>query len=119
MSETSESIADLDDELRRVGQDVALVRVVADGDDVTSPVVKAFVRGYRPNELTGGIQQGDTLVVLSPTGLPAPFNGLDDPDDFLRRGDRVEVAGRSPRIEYVDPVLLDGAQVRINLLVRG
>lgn len=114
-----QAIAQLDRQLARNGQDVALVRVVADGDDFTSTKIRAFVRGYRPNELTGGIQQGDTLVVLSPTGLPAPFNGLDDPDTFLRRGDRVEVAGRSPRIEYVDPVLLDGVQVRINLLVRG
>ncbi|MDP4024456.1 hypothetical protein Q8W71_17665 [Methylobacterium sp. NEAU 140] len=114
MSEAAEAIADLDDELRRVGQDVTLRRIGTDAPDTEAPGVRAFVRGYRPDELTGGIQQGDSLVVLSPTGMPAAF--VIEP---LGGNDRIVVAGRSLNVEYVDPVQIAGITVRINVAVRG
>lgn len=114
MSEAAEAIADLDDELARTGQDVTLRRIGTDGPDKEAAGVRAFVRGYRPDELTGGIQQGDSLVVLSPSRTPAVFVGQP-----LEANDRIVIAGRSRNVEYVDPVQIAGVTVRINVLVRG
>lgn len=114
MSEASEAIADLDDALRLSGEDVTLRRIVANADDLVRPGVRAFVRGYRPEELVGGIEQGDSQVVLSPTGMPAEFVAAP-----LRKNDRIVTAGRTRNVEHVDPVRIGGVTVRINALVRG
>lgn len=111
MSAATDAIADLDAELAETGQGVTLRRVVANAPAIERPF-RAFVRGYRPDEIAGGIQQGDTLVVMSPTSLPADFTDL-------KRNDRVIIDGRTRNVEYVDPVRIDGVLVRINALVRG
>lgn len=116
MSAASEAIADLDAELAETGQNVTLRRLVANGADITRPF-RAFVRGYRPDELVGGIDQGDTLVVMSPTGLPTEFADADA--TRLRQNDLIEIDGKERNVEYVDPVRINGTLVRINALVRG
>lgn len=111
MSLATEVIADLDAELAETGQTVTLRRVVPNAPAVEKPF-RAFVRGYRPDEIVGGIQQGDSLVIMSPTGLPAEFSDL-------KRGDRVIINGRTRNIGYVDPVYIGGTLTRINALVTG
>jgi len=103
-------IAMLDDQIAENGQDISLV-LVAPSSKTTIPC-RAFVRQYQPHELTGGILQGDTLVVVSPTALVTASR-------LPRRNDQVIVDGATKHIEYPNPVKLDNQLVRINLQVRG
>lgn len=116
MSLAADAIADLDAEIAETGQDVVLVRIMADADDLERPH-RAFVRGYRPDEMVGGLQQGDTLVTLSPTGLPAEFADTDA--SRLARNDLIRIDGRLRNVEFVEPVRVAGTLVRMNLTVRG
>lgn len=110
----SAAIAMLDRQLAEHGQDVVLRRPVAGGTAIER-TARAFVRGYRPDELSGGIQQGDSLVTLSPSSIPAEFSA----PARLRVNDRIKVSGRERNVQYVDPVEISGVLVRVNVLVRG
>lgn len=109
------AIAMLDQEIAEHGQDVVLRRAVAGGTAIEK-TARAFVRGYKPDELTGGIQQGDSLVVLSPSSIPAEFAGA---ASRLRVNDAIIVTGRRRSVQYVDPVEIGGVIVRYNVLVKG
>lgn len=108
------AIAMLDRQIRAHGQPVTLRRMVTNGDPVDLQV-GAFVRGYKPEELVGGIAQGDTMVTLSPTSLAGSALEASPP----RRNDKVLVDGRLRNVEMADPVRLAGTLVRLNLQVRG
>lgn len=110
----AQAIADLDRELAEHGQDVVLERVVANAREIRRPS-RAFVRGYRADELSGGIIQGDSLVILSPSSMPAEFTDA----NRLRRSDRIFVSNRPKQVQYVDPVEVAGVIVRYNVQVRG
>lgn len=111
-----QAIAALDRQIAEHGQDVTLRRAVQNEDAIERDA-RAFVRGYRPDELVGGIQQGDTQVTISPTSLPQEFADTDA--DRLRRNDRIVIDGRRRNIEFANPVRMNGVLVRINCLVRG
>jgi hypothetical protein len=106
------AISALDRQIAQSGQDVTLT-FVETGSTAAVPI-RAFVRGYQPHELVGGIIQGDTLVVVSPTSLMAA-------DRLPRRNDRVTIAGRVRHIEDVIPIYMGLADqlVRLNIQVRG
>lgn len=107
------AIAALDRQLARHGQDVTLRRVVPNAPAL-EVTVRAFVRGYTPDEFAGNIQQGDSEVILSPSGMSAPFVG-----EPLRVNDRLVIAGRARNVQSASAVWLGGAIVRINVQVRG
>lgn len=109
------AIAALDRQIAKHGQDIVLSRIVKGGEPLERPH-RAFVRGYQPNELTGGIQQGDTLLAISPTDMPAEFASE---ADRLRAIDRVWIAGRIRTIQFVVPILIGATLVRLNATVRG
>lgn len=109
----AEAIAKLDRQIAKHGQDITLRRVVPNAPAIEKPS-RAFARGYRPDELAGGIQQGDTLMILSPSTMPAEF--VSTP---LKVNDRIISDGRTRNVQYVDPVRIDGVIVRFNVLVRG
>ncbi len=95
----SQAIAMLDRQLARHGEDVSL----------NGGTKRAFVRGYKPDELVGDVRQTDRLVVLSPTDLGAqPV-----------RGGKVVIAGKTHNIEAAGLTLLANTLVRIDLRVRG
>lgn len=104
----AEMIADLDAALLRVG---STVKVRKTNTAVGQVEVRARVRFYKPNEIVGIIQQGDSKVVLSPTGLEAfgvpPQNGF------------VVVDGAPRRIILPNPIMVQNTLVRIELQVRG
>jgi len=110
------AISMLDRQIREHGQNIVLRRPVANGAAIERPA-RAFVRGYRPDELTGGLQQGDTQVVLSPTGMPAEFADADA--TRLRKLDRIIFDGRTRTVKFVEPVRVGGALVRLNVTVEG
>lgn len=103
-----QAIAALDRQIALHGQDVVLRRGTADYP------MRGWVRGYRPDELAGGIQQGDSDVVLSPTDLAAA--GFPGPP---KRLDVLVTAGRARSVQLADPVQIGGKTVRHNLQVRG
>lgn len=105
------SIADLDAFLAEDGEDVRIrPRGDLTGDGV---VVRAFVRGYRPDELAGGVQQGDREAIISPTGLA----GASLPT--LERQMKLRIGERWTNIEFANPVRQGGQIVRWNLWLRG
>ena len=119
-------ISALDRGLAARGEDVVLRRISGSGATATSVDVtcRAVVRGYRPEELVGGIAQGDSQVILSPSEIRA--SGWPDPDgspsgsaSLPRKGDKLIVQGRMRTIEAVAPILVAGELVRIDLQVRG
>lgn len=106
-----QSISDLDRMLAGDGEDV---RIRPRGDLVgDGVVVRAFVRGYRPDELAGGVQQGDSEAIISPTGLAAA--GLPK----LERQMKLKVGDRWTNIEFANPVRQGGMIVRWNCWIRG
>jgi hypothetical protein len=108
------AIAMLDAQIEKHGQTVTLTRLVPNQASITL-TCKAFVRGYKPDELSNGIIQGDSLAVISPTALigsafednlPAPVNKL-------------TTAGRQRNIGSVEPVYMNDVLVRLNIQVKG
>lgn len=104
-----QAIAMLDRQLADHGEDIAL-RHMSGGTAASIETVRAFVRGYKPDEVVGAIQQGDGKITLSPTGLSLPpkFN------------DKTVIGGTKVRnIQAVEEIKLAGVVVRYNVQVRG
>lgn len=100
----SHAIAMLERQIARHGQTVTLKLA---GGDVAA---RAFVRGMKPDELTGDLKQNDRKVTLSPAG------GAID----LRSLDTIVIAGRDYMVEFEpDIIRMDDQPVRINVVVRG
>jgi hypothetical protein len=126
----AEATSMLQRQLAKHGQDVRLQRVTQgpSGQQIKYSVnCRAFVRGYQPAELVGGILQGDSKVVLSAAeieaqGWPGP-NSSTTPTNQDRRvprkGDDIIIMGKSRNIEVATPVYLNGELVRIELAARG
>lgn len=106
----AQAIAQLDRQIASHGQPVTLRRL----SPAASGALRAFFRGYRPDELSGGIQQGDSTAIVSPTGLAASgFPGRP------KVNDKLDVSGRTRNVQAVEPVEIDGTLVRLNLWLRG
>lgn len=106
----AQAIAMLDSQLAEHGETVVVSRM-ASGIVAASASVRAFVRGYKPEEITGTVRQGDVKITLSPTGL-----GGAEPE----RLDRIVVGGKAARtVEAVEVVRLAGTVVRYNVQARG
>jgi len=108
-----QAIASLDHGIRKNGQTVILRRGTTSAPTAMA-TVKAHVRGYKPDELVGGIIQGDSQVILSPRLLAA----AGWPGD-IRRGDWLTFDGKVRSVEVVMPRRMDDVLVRIELQVRG
>jgi hypothetical protein len=107
------AIAALDRQIANRGQTVMLRKASA-ANGAGDVSVRAFVRGYQPEELSGGIQQGDSTMIVSPTALAASgFVGA------LKRLDRVTVAGKMQIIQVANPVMMDDTIVRWEFWLRG
>lgn len=121
----AECIADLDGQLAAHGETIDLRRLTTGPNGVQIPLVvscRAFVRGYKPTELVGGITQNDSKVILSPTeiiaagwtsGRPANEDGR-----LPMKGNRVMIAGKARNVEAAGPFYVAGELVRIELQVR-
>lgn len=116
----ADAIAILDRQLAEHGQTITLRRNGSPNVDVS---LSAFVRGYEPRELNGGVVQGDSEVTISPTGIgswPGALAQSDGSDTKVpRKNDKVLIAGRLRNIEASAPIYIGSTLVRINLQVRG
>jgi hypothetical protein len=126
----AEATAMLRRQLAAHGQDVTLQRVTQGPSGV--PVkykvdCRAFVRGYQPAELVGGILQGDSKVIMSAAeleaqGWPGPNSSMTPTNQdrrIPRKGDDIIIMGKSRNIEVATPFYLNGELVRIELAARG
>lgn len=121
--------SDLDQFLAADGQDVILRRLTGTTNQVAVDCpCRAFVRGYQPKELAGGIIQGDTHVILSatdiiraqwPGGEPVTNPPTATDPRVPRKGDRVIIEGKARTVEYASPTSVNGILHRIDLTVRG
>lgn len=76
--------------------------------------VSAIVRGVRPEELVGGIQQGDKRIILDNSEIsgglwPAP----------IVRGDKIIFRGKTYTIQSVDTLYAGDSPLRHNIIARG
>lgn len=74
--------------------------------------VRGIVRGYRTDELAGGVQQGDSEVIISPTTLSAV-------GATLKTNMRLQIGERWVNIMFANPVRMNDTIVRWNVWVRG
>lgn len=100
----AQAIASLDRQLSAHGSAVFFARQSAPQQEA-----RAFVRGYKSEELVGLITQADQKLIVSPTSL-AGF--------VPKKKDRTTVDGAPGTVEDVDPVEIDGVVVRFNIRVR-
>lgn len=129
MTEAEQAVADLDATLAADGEDIKLQRITGTTNQATFSVnCRAFIRGYTPNELVGGIIQGDSRVIISPTEIirkqwpgpqvvtsPAPTSDKRVP----RKNDKAIIAGKVRNVEAASPIYMGGELVRIEIQVRG
>jgi hypothetical protein len=105
----AQAIAALDRQLVAHGEDVTLRK---GNTTVGQKTVRAFVRGFKPEQLVGTLTQASKRVTLSPTGL--------DTYGLPQRGQFVLIDG-TPRSIDGEPEFIHfgGELVRINLTVTG
>ncbi len=113
------AVAALDRHLARNGAPATLRRYTGLGaarvaSDVT---VQAHVRGYAPEELVGGIVQGGSKAILSPTQIAAA--AWPGPQGWPEVGDKLVVDGRERNVTGAVPMRMAGRVVRIELQVDG
>lgn len=126
-------IAALDQALKLVGEDVILRRTVgvAPNDLAVDVVCRARVTAVSTEEIQAGIPASELNVILSPTEITdaqwpggtfpqlPPFN-VDQRIPRAGVTDKILMRGQAPRaITHVDPQIVGGELVRINLRVTG
>lgn len=124
-------IADLDDALRAVGEDVILRRVVGTAPNQTFiPVTcRAKVNALRDEQIAAGITQTEMNFIISPTQIneaqwpggtleqQAPFN--QDPRVPRPQADQIIARGKIRTVTFADPVYVSDELVRINGRMTG
>lgn len=95
--------------LLAVGRTMTLQRLGGPSVDVLG-----YPRNYQPDELTGGIQQGDRRVEI----LTAEINAAGWPGP-PRNGDRLVIDNRTATLQAAFPVDVAGRRIGYSLWVRG
>lgn len=93
------------------GRPVILSRPGSPSDPVTC---LAMVLGYQPNELVGGIAQGDRKVTIGMGEINAAFWPAP-----VRAGDKVVIDGRTTTVQGAEPRYAGTVCVMQVLQVRG
>lgn len=101
--------------IQRYGQDVTLRRVTGTTSQTFTDVpVRAFIRNFLPNELVGGITQGDRLAIIANVEIAAA--SWPGPP---RKGDQIIAGSKVSTVQAVEPVRTEGIIIRHNLTIRG
>lgn len=121
-----ECIADLDASLATDGEQIVLQRMTLGPSGVQvafSVNCIAFVRGYEPSEMVGGITQQDSRVIISPTEIVAAGWTSGRPANEDRRvpmkGNRAIIKGKVRNVEAAVGKYVGGELVRIEMRVLG
>lgn len=132
MTTAAKERARLDKFLRSYGSGTGtLTRIVGTGNNQSSYSVdvRAHVRDYLPQELTGTIIQGDSHVIISFTEIidaewpgsqptpPVPGNDI----RVVRRGDKFTfpLGGRARNVEEGQGIYFDNEPIRGEFRIRG
>ena len=107
------TVASVEADIEREGEPVELLRNLPGGASLTASL-KAFVRGFKPDELTGGIVQGDRAVTIAPRKLQA-----EGWPDAPRKPDQVTIAGRTATVQNCETRRLRGVPCMHIVQVRG
>ncbi len=120
------AIAALKRQLAAKGQTIRLQRTQSAAGVVTEAAgvdARAFVRGYRPEELGTGIQQQDSKIIMGAAEIIAAnwTSGRASPEDprVPRKNNRVVVSGRSYNVEAAVGIYMGAELVRIEIQARG
>ena len=107
----SDVLEDTYEALQEAGEQVTLTRP---GTTPVSVTCWAKVTVFQPQEIGGGVMQGDRHVILSNFEIAA--NAWPGPP---RRGDVVIIAGKQTTVQSVETLALSGVTIRHNMQVRG
>lgn len=107
------TVASVEADIEREGEPVELLRNLPDGGQLTASL-KAFVRGFKPEELGGGIVQGDRAMHVAPRKLAAA--GW---PDAPRKPDQVTIAGKTATVQSCETRRLRGVPCMHLVQVRG
>lgn len=114
-------------QLSEHGEDVTLRRLTGTQQIAFDAICRAFVRGYKADELFPNISKAQTKVVIGAddidrSGWPGP-NSSSTPTDIDRRiprnGDRVVINGRTTVVEEAGGFYFGDDLVRIEIRVVG
>jgi hypothetical protein len=131
VTDAEREVYELDKALAADGEDIVLRRVRGNSLATMSWVdvtCRAFVRGYRAEELVAGFTLQDSHVILSPTQIDAanwPGDAADSPptiDDRIprkNRGDLAFIASKKRSVEAGVGIYMGDTLVRIELRVLG
>lgn len=97
------------------GQPVTLKRRVGTTSTFTTATVPGKVHHYRPDELIGGIVQGDRRVTVAPSSLV----GTDWEGLTPRKGDFVEIDGQQAAVQGCEVRYVAGEAARYEIWIRG
>lgn len=104
-------------QIDRYGQDVTVRRRVGTGATFDPSVsVKGKVHHYRPEELVGGIDQGDRRVTIAPAEL---VSAGWDTGDAPRKGDQIVIDSKVSTVQGCDVRYVSGVEARYDIWVRG
>ncbi len=115
-------ITTLDRHLASRGQNVTLRRRIGTGNTFVDLTVRARLKGYRAENITGAVKVTDSEFVFSPTPILAAgsaWPGAAGGERWPKIGDWLVVNGVSRSIAQTQPVVIGGAVVRIEGRVLG
>lgn len=116
----AQTIAALNRQLAAHGTPVVLRRYQPGTDTPVDLLLRAFVRGFGPDQLVGGVKATDSKFILSPSGLVSPtWPGAAGGDPFPTAGDFLVVNGAERKIEAALPVMMAGEAVRFDGIILG
>jgi hypothetical protein len=107
-------ISALDRNLARSGEPVLLRRINPSPALPSDVTIKGVIRGYRPEELVGGITMTDVQVIFSPTEMSAA-NWPQPP----RVNDKLIAAGKTRNIAVVSAIKIGDEIVRYEARATG
>jgi hypothetical protein len=124
----NQHIVDLDNSLAQNGRDAILRRIygIAPNTSQVDVAVLIHMDSTTETHITGGIAQTEAKVIMSPSEIAAAqwpggevADAANPTPNWPRRLDRLIVDGHVCSIEYVDPKVIRGELVRIELTIRG
>ena len=111
----------LDRSLARRGEDAVLRRRIGTSPNFVEVPVRIHFRGYRAEEVVGGIFQGDSLAILSPSQIEAAdtWPGAAGGGKMPKINDGLTVQGRVRNVQAAPVICENGEPIRIDMQVRG
>ncbi len=110
----------LDRALAEKGEDGVLRRRIGTGSSFVEVPCRVFLRGYKPEQMVGGLTQQDAQAVISASPiLASTFPGAAGGTRWPKVNDLLLVQGRSRNVQATATIFIGPEPVRIEMTVRG